>query len=244
MYCILKNSVRYDGNVMANKGKRVDAIGYMRTSSAANVGDGKDSEARQRKAIEGYAKAAGMVIVDWFYDAAVRGADAIEARPGFAALLARIAGNGVRTIIVETANRFARDLMVQEVGFAMLRDLGVTLIAADSPSSFLDDGPTSKLIRQILGAVSEFDKAMTVAKLKGARDRVRRARGKCEGRKAYAEREGGQELVAIARQLRGIGDGRPQSLRKIAAGLAERGYVTPSGRPYSASAIASMLGDA
>jgi hypothetical protein len=32
---------------------------------------------------------------------------------------------------VETANRFARDLMVQEVGFAMLRDLGVTLIAAD-----------------------------------------------------------------------------------------------------------------
>ena len=58
--------------------------------------------------------------------------------------------------------------------------LGITLIAADSPSSFLDDGPTSKLIRQILGAVSEFDKAMTVAKLKGARDRVRRTRGKCE----------------------------------------------------------------
>src|ERR1700722_13498393 len=31
-------------------------------------------------------------------------------------------------------------------------------------------------------------------------------------------------------------------LRKIAARLAERGYVTPSGRPYSASAVASMLG--
>jgi DNA invertase Pin-like site-specific DNA recombinase len=115
--------------------------------------------------------------------------------------LARIAGNGVRTIVVQTANHFARDLMVQEVGFAMLRDLGVTLIAADNPSSFLDDGPTSKLIRQILGAVSEFDKAMTVAKLKGARDRVRRQRGKCEGRKSYAEREGGQELVATAREL-------------------------------------------
>jgi DNA invertase Pin-like site-specific DNA recombinase len=228
---------------MASKGKRVEAIGYMRTSSAANVGDGKDSEARQRKAIEGYAKAAGIVIVDWFYDAAVSGADPIEARPGFVELLARIASNGVRTIIVETANRFARDLMVQEVGFAMLRDLGVTLIAADSPSSFLDDGPTSKLIRQILGAVSEFDKAMTVAKLKGARDRVRRVRGKCEGRKGYAERVGGQELIALAQQLRGSPDGRPKSLRKIAAELAHRGYVTPSGRQYSASAVASMLGD-
>jgi hypothetical protein len=100
----------------------------------------------------------------------------------------------------------------------------------------------SKLIRQILGVVSEFDKAMTVAKLKGARDRVRRIRGKCEGRKAYAERVGGRSWSATARQLRGGPDRRPQSLRKIAVGLAERGYVTLSGRPYSASAVASMLG--
>ena len=226
---------------MVQRRKRVEAIGYMRTSSTANIGDGKDSETRQRKAIEDYAKAAGMVIVDWFYDAAVSGADPIETRPGFTALLARIAGNGARTIVVETANRFARDLMVQEVGFAMLRDLGITLIAADSPASFLDDGPTSKLIRQILGAVSEFDKAMTVAKLKGARDRVRRQRGKCEGRKSYAEREGGQKLVELARHLHRNPNGRPHSLRTVAAGLAKRGYVTPSGRQYSASSIASML---
>ena len=66
---------------MATKGKRLAAIGYMRTSSAANVGDGKDSEARQRKAIEGYARAAGMVIVDWFYDAAVSGADPMRRGP-------------------------------------------------------------------------------------------------------------------------------------------------------------------
>jgi DNA invertase Pin-like site-specific DNA recombinase len=225
---------------MANKGKRVEAIAYMRTSSATNVGEGT-SEARQRKTIESFAKSSGYVIVDWFYDAAVSGADPIETRPGFTAALARIAGNGVRTIIVETANRFARDLMVQEVGFAMLRDLGITLVAADSPSSFLDDGPTSKLIRQILGAVSEFDKAMTVAKLKGARDRVRRERGKCEGRKSYAEREGGQELIAAARELHRNPDGRPPSLRQVAAALAGRGFVTPSGRPYSASAVVSIL---
>ena len=42
---------------------------------------------------------------------------AIETRPGFAAMLERIESNGVRTILVETANRFARDLMVQEVGY-------------------------------------------------------------------------------------------------------------------------------
>jgi DNA invertase Pin-like site-specific DNA recombinase len=120
---------------MAGKGKRVEAIGYLRTSSATNVGEGKDSEARQRRAIENFAKSAGYIILDWFYDAAVSGADPIETRPGFTAALARIAGNGVRTIIVETANRFARDLMVQEVGFAMLRDLGVTLIVPPRSST-------------------------------------------------------------------------------------------------------------
>src|SRR5437588_8690547 len=121
-------------------------------------------------------------------------------RPGFSALLARIANNGVRTIIVETASRFARDLMVQEVGFAKLQALGVKLVAADSPQSFLDDTPTSKLIRQILGAVSEFDNAMLVAKLKGARDRKRAAMGKCEGRKSHAELN--PDLVREAKRLR------------------------------------------
>ena len=44
-----------------------------------------------------------------FYDAAVSGADPIQDRPGFAALLDRIEGNGVRTVIVEDASRFARE---------------------------------------------------------------------------------------------------------------------------------------
>jgi DNA invertase Pin-like site-specific DNA recombinase len=89
--------------------------------------------------------------------------------------------------------------MVQEVGFAKLQALGIKLVAADSPQSVLDDTPTSKLIRQILAAVSQFDKAMTVAKLRGAPRAQRREKGKCEGRKSHAERN--PELVALVKQL-------------------------------------------
>src|SRR6266851_8484874 len=158
---------------MANKAK-TPAISYLRTSSAANVGPDKDSDRRQREAIQAFARRAGYELVGEFYDAAVSGADAIDARPGFAAMLKRIEGNGVRTILVETASRFARDLMVQEVGHAKLRERGIDLIAADSPGSFIDATPTAKLMRQMLGAISKFDKAMTVAKLRGARERKRR----------------------------------------------------------------------
>ena len=62
--------------------------------------------------------------MDEFYDPAVSGGDPVESRPGFIAMLKRIEGNAVRTIIVETASRFARDLMVQEVGYAMLTERG------------------------------------------------------------------------------------------------------------------------
>jgi DNA invertase Pin-like site-specific DNA recombinase len=86
-------------------------------------------------------------------------------------MMKHIAGNGVRTIIVETSSRFARDLIVQETGWRFLRDAGITLIAADSPDAFLDETPTAVMIRQILGSVSQFEKAMLVAKLKGARSK-------------------------------------------------------------------------
>jgi DNA invertase Pin-like site-specific DNA recombinase len=70
----------------------------MRTWSAVNVGPDKDSERRQRAAIESYARAAGITIADWYYDAAVSGSDHIQTLPGFKAMLERIAGNGVRSL--------------------------------------------------------------------------------------------------------------------------------------------------
>jgi DNA invertase Pin-like site-specific DNA recombinase len=48
----------------------VQAVGYVRTSSAANIGRDKDSERRQRLAIERFAKSAGYAVVDWFNDPA------------------------------------------------------------------------------------------------------------------------------------------------------------------------------
>ena len=236
---------------------RVAAIAYLRTSSATNVGADKDSDKRQRQAIEAYAKHAGHELVGEFYDKAVSGADPIETRPGFAVMLERIESNGVRTIIVETANRFARDLMVQEVGYARLQDRGITLIAADSPNAFQDDTPTAKLVRQVLGTIAEFDKAMTVAKLRGARDRKRKAQGKCEGRKALAEMH-----PAVVREAKRLGRANPKSgerrsLRKIAAELAKigdalaatglpsakeaaRAYFARNGQPYSAKSGRAM----
>jgi DNA invertase Pin-like site-specific DNA recombinase len=127
--------------------------------------------------------------------------------------------------------RFARDLAVQLAGHDHLRKLGVTLIPATAPDFFTEDTPTAVLVRQVLGAIAQFDKATIVAKLKAARDRKIAVGEKCGGRKSYAEAR--PEMVELARQLRRPNpDRRPVSLRKIAAALAERGYVASTGKPY------------
>lgn len=222
------------------KRQRKPAIGYTRTSSATNLGQGKDSVVRQRKAIQAHANRAGYKIAAWFDDPAVAGSDMIDVRPGFMAALEMIASNGVRTIIVETANRFARDLIVQETCWKRLQAEGITLIAADSPDQFVDDTPTAVLIRQILGAVAQFDKAMTVAKLRGARERKRRKTGKkVEGRKSWVEKA--PEVVKEAKRLEYLTATRKRPLRAIAAELAALGHRTDTGSVFSPSVVKTML---
>ena len=83
-------------------------------------------------AVEAFARRTRIRIVEWFYDKAVSGADPIEARPGFAKLLDRIEGNGVTTVLVEDASRFARELVTQELGIIALVARGVRCIDADA----------------------------------------------------------------------------------------------------------------
>lgn len=106
------------------------------------------------------------------------------------------------------------------------------MIPVDDPEHFTTDTPTAVLIRQILGAVAQFEKTSLVAKLAGARMRKRALTGRCEGRKPAPE-----ATRAMAKQLRFSG----ASLRSIATTLAENGFLSPSGRVYSAESIRKML---
>lgn len=219
---------------------KTPAIAYLRTSSAANVGG--DSAGRQREAIREYADRNELNVVREFYDAAVSGADPIDQREGFAELLKVIQEDGVAVVLVENASRFARDLAVQLAGHDMLKRMGVTLIPVDAPEHFTDETPTAVLVRQVLGAISQFEKALVVAKLKGARDRASASAGKrVEGRKGYDDTN--PELVKAAKRFarKNPKTGKVRSLREIAVELAGLGFVTASGKTFSPSQVQRLL---
>ena len=216
------------------------AVAYLRTSSATNVGADKDSDKRQRAAIEAFAKRAGFTIIGEYYDKAVSGADRIDQRIGFREMLQRLATDGAKTIIVESPDRFARDLAVQLAGHDMLKELGIAIIPASAPDFFTEDTPTAILVRQVLGAIAQFEKASAVAKLAAARKRKRELHGRCEGRKPLVMAR--PEIVAFARKLRRRKPkGGRLSLREVSMKLAAQGYLNERGKPFAAKSVASML---
>lgn len=220
------------------------AFSYLRVSSRGQIdGDGFD---RQRAKIDSWAKANGVTIKREFCEEGVSGANELDGRPAMVELLGAIAANGVRTVVVERADRFARDLVASELLLREFSRLGVRVIEAEGGNDLSmgdDDNPTAKLIRQILGAVAEFDKTSIVLKLKAARTRVRRETGRCEGRKPFGEREGEEEILKLIRSLRRKPKGgKRMSFANIADKLNRDGIPTRTGAPWHGEVVRRLLG--
>jgi DNA invertase Pin-like site-specific DNA recombinase len=218
---------------MARKTTITEAVSYLRCSGLGQV-DG-DTWDRQKAAIQKYARTHGMAVVDEFRDAGVSGAKDLDSRPGLAALIDRIESNGVRIVLVENATRLARDLMVSEVILQQLTSVGCKVVAADSGMDLTadTDDPTRRLIRQVLGAVAEFDRRVTVLKLRAARERIRGRGKRCEGRKPFGSRPGEAIALERIRELHRKPNGRRRrSLRAICEILNAEAMPTRTGKHW------------
>ena len=115
------------------KCRQTQCMLYLRTSSsAAHVGDEKDSEPRQREKCTAWTRRKGWKVVDEFRYPAVSGADALVLRKGFAICVEYYClKHGIEHIIVESGGRFARNLVVQETGLEWLEEVGIEIISAE-----------------------------------------------------------------------------------------------------------------
>jgi hypothetical protein len=72
-----------------------------------------------------------------------------------------------------------------------------------SVGHFAEDTPTAVLVRQVLGAIAQFEKASLVAKMKAARDRKRAETGeKVGGRKSYSSLLGRRTVARLDQPAR------------------------------------------
>ena len=220
---------------------QVDAFSYLRVSGKGQVeGHGFT---RQRQSIRRYARAHGVQVVTEYRDEGVTGTNGIEDRPGLSALLAAVEANSVKLVLVEHPDRLARDLLVSEVILADFRAVDVTVIAADGGINLTDnDDPDRVMVRQIVGAVAQADKARLVRRLRAAREAMRAETGRCEGQKPFGSLPGEAATVERIRQLRRKPKGRRRlSVAKIAAILNAEGCPTRHGRPWQPRTVLKIL---
>jgi len=210
---------------MPYDGFMVKAFGYLRVSGKGQV-DG-DGFPRQLQAINGYAAAHDIAVVKVFREKGVTGTKESMDRPAFAEMMTALHSNGVRTIIIEKLDRLARDLMVQEATIADLQKHGFTLVSVAEPDLMATD-PTRILMRQLMGAVAQYDKSQIVLKLRGARMRMRAKEGRCEGRKPYGYYDGEQAVIERMQDLRAARMG----FDRIAAQLNTEGLKTRTGAQW------------
>jgi DNA invertase Pin-like site-specific DNA recombinase len=220
---------------------KAEAVGYIRVSGKGQAdGDGPE---RQRQAITKFAKTSGLTVVEWFSDLGVSGTTELADRPGLAALLDRLESNGVRTVLVERADRLARDLMIQEIIVSQFSKCGARILTADGVDlTSADDDPTRKLVRQVLGSFAEFEKNVLVLKLRAARVRMRKRGERVEGRKPFGFRPAEVAVIERMKQLRRKpAKGRRMSYADIAAQLNQEGHRNRAGREWSQQLVYHVL---
>jgi len=216
------------------------SVSYLRVSGKGQAdGDGPE---RQRQAISRFAQSARLSIVEEYSDLGVSGTKELADRPGLAKLIDRLESNGVRTVIVERADRLARDLMVQEVILGQFAKLGARILTADGVDLTSSDDPTRRLIRQVLGAVAEFEKNVLVLKLRAARERKRAKGERVEGVKPYGYFPAEAAIISRMKELRRKPPkGRRPSLSDVAARLNADGHRNRAGREWSAQLVHHVL---
>jgi DNA invertase Pin-like site-specific DNA recombinase len=215
----------------------IKCFAYLRVSSIGQTqGDGYD---RQFIACETYANSNGYEIVEVFRES-MTGKSELEDRPALSSLFAALEENGIKTILIAQVDRLARDLMVQETIIADMQKHGYTLISVAEPDLCSTD-PSRILVRQIFGAIAQYDRAMITLKLRGARQRMKLREGRCEGRKPFGSKPGEAEAIHQMRSLKAAG----LSCDKIADalnanGVPARGTKKRTG-PWLGCTIARIL---
>jgi DNA invertase Pin-like site-specific DNA recombinase len=210
------------------------AFAYLRVSGKGQLeGDGFT---RQREAIDLYAKAQNIEIVQTFEEEGVSGKTDLENRPALTDLIASLDVAGTRLVLVERLDRLARFLTVQESILQDLKRKKFDLVSVTEPDLCSDD-PTRTLMRQVLGAFSEYERSIIVLKLRGARQRMKKKSGRCEGRKPYGKTLAERETIQRMKVLR---SGR-YSYEEIAAALDSEGLPPRSGRSWNAIVVNRIL---
>ena len=218
---------------------RPKVIGYTRVSTAEQVeGFGLDV---QEAAIRKYCKAEGLHLVALLTDEGQSGSNGLDDRLGLAEGLARIERGDATGLIVYRLDRLARDLLLQETVHARLGAVGASVLSVSEPAMAGDD-PTRILVRQLLGGIAQYERAVIRGRMMAGKAAKVANGGYGGGRPAYGQKAVGGELVVNPEELAIIETIKKRrkggaSYREVAMALSESGFPTRTGGTWNPNQV-------
>lgn len=213
-----------------------DCYSYLRVSGATQADDDRGGIPRQTDTCCKFAGDHKLAIVRTFTES-FTGTD-LENRPALREMRQLLISGPVKTVVVECLNRLARDLMVQEALIADFLKHGITLLSATpGEEDLLSTEPTRKFIRQVLGAVSEFERSVIVKRMQDGKRRARAQGRRVGGRYQYGHSASETELVNRVFYLRRQG----HNLSSITQILNDAGLRTRKGTMFQPMQVRRIL---
>jgi DNA invertase Pin-like site-specific DNA recombinase len=224
-------------------------VGYRRVSTALQSEEGFGLDV-QSDLLRVGALHLGATLIATFTDAGESGANGVESRLALHEALAMIARGEVDGILVPRLDRLARDLILQEQLIKEIRRLGGQVFScAGGEDGVLrgdDVDPSRQLIRQVLGAVAAYERAMIRLRLEAGRARKRAGGGYAgHGPPAYGQVAVEGELMPEPREAATIRRMRELSttmtLKEVAATLNAEGHKAKRGGSWYAESVRRTL---
>jgi DNA invertase Pin-like site-specific DNA recombinase len=233
----------------------VRLVGYLRVSTDRQAEDGSGLEVQER-AVRAWCRANGHRLVAVLTDQGVSGATAD--RPALAEALAmvkaggdhRAAGTTAEGLVVARLDRLARDLVLQEQLLAEVWRIGGQVCSAvPGEAAYLEhdpDDPSRALIRQILGAVAQYERSLIRLRLQAGLRRKAELGGYTGGVPRFGSRVERGDYVADADEQRTLARivelrraGR--SLRSIGEALESEGLRPRSSTRWHPQVLSAIL---
>lgn len=222
-------------------------VAYVRVSSAHQQ-EAYGPEV-QREAIRKWAKAGGHKIVSWETDV-ISGASELRDRAGWCGAAALVKTGDAQGVVVARLDRLARDVMVQELLLRKLSDLGGIVLSTRENENEMLNGeskdPSRKLVRVIMGAISEYDREMTVDRLAAGRAAKAARGGYAHGALPYGYRSANGKLVPVPAEQKALTAMKAMSaqgvpVNEIARALTAEGHRTKRGGRWCGATVARIL---
>ena len=227
----------------------MNVVGYVRVTKDRQAEQGLDLEV-QKRALEAWAKENRHRITSIHQDEGGSGSNHLQGRMGLAEALERLRDGEAQGLVVYRLDRLARDLMVQEGLLADIWKMGGEIFSTiPSESGYLTDDPddpSRKFIRQVLGAMAEYERGMVALRLRLGRKRKAERGGFAFGSPPYGYRSEHRELVTDEQEgeaLKMIHDLRKEgkSLPAICSALEAAGHRPKRGDRWHPTSVWRIL---